>query len=391
MSRAIGTTKLAGYGATVFSEMTRLAHEHQAVNLAQGFPDLDGPLWAKDALARAAREQPGQYTPSPGLLSLREAIASSYHRRFGLSFHPGDEVTVTCGSTQALFTAVLALCDPGDEVILLEPFYDSYRASVRMAGALVRSVALDPVDFSIPEGSLEAAFSSRTRLIVVNTPHNPTGRVLRRDELERIARLCVRYDAICLSDEVYEHLVYEGEHVPMASLEGMQERTLTLSSFSKTFSFTGWRLGWATGAAPLTRAFRLAHQFITFAAPTAMQHAATEVLGCPLSYYDELRNDYLERRDLLVQGLREARLEPVTPQGAFFVCARFAAWGFDDDVRFCTQLVQRVRVAAIPPSAFLDAPEQRVPYARFVFCKQRATLEEGLRRLREAAPLARST
>ncbi|MFO0660343.1 MAG: aminotransferase class I/II-fold pyridoxal phosphate-dependent enzyme [Polyangiaceae bacterium] len=345
------TRKLAGFGTTIFTEMTRLANEHGAVNLAQGFPDFDGPMWLKEAAERAVREAHGQYARSAGHPALVEAIAQSIESMRGLSYDPMSEITVTCGATQAIHAAISAICDVGDEVILFEPFYDSYRACVCQAGATVRAVRLEAPDFALDRQALELAFSARTRAIVLNTPHNPTGKVFTREELSFIGELCQKHDVICIADEVYEHLVYTGEHVSIASLPGMRSRTITLSSLSKTFSFTGWRIGWAVADAPLTEAIRCAHQFSTFAAPTPMQIASVEalrVLARDSSYRDELLAEYRGRRELLMEALSSVGFDVIAPAGAFFVCAGFSRLGYADDVSLCRALVTQTKVAAIP-------------------------------------------
>jgi N-succinyldiaminopimelate aminotransferase len=373
--------KLAGFGTTIFTEMTRLAVEHRAINLAQGFPDFDGPDFVKEAAIEAIRAGHGQYARMTGIPTLNAAISTVYARDYGVSYAPDTEITVTSGCTEAIFAAINGICDVGDEVILFEPYYDSYRASVCMAGATPRVVTLHHPDWTFDPEQLRRAFSPRTRAILVNTPHNPTGKVFSRAELERIAALCIEHDVICIADEVYERLVYEGEHVPMATLPGMRDRTITLSSLGKTFSLTGWKIGWAAASPALSAAVRSAHQFLTFATATPLQHGAVAALNAPPSYYSELVEMYRSRRDFLTSALDRIGFEVRAPAGTYFVCADFRPFGFTDDIAFCRHLVEKVGVAAIPPSVFYDNPQFGKSYVRFAFCKQEATLRAAVDRL----------
>jgi len=301
--------RFAPFGTTIFAEMSRLAAEHGAVNLGQGFPDFDGPEHVKEAAVEAIRAGKNQYAPLAGVPELRSAIADSYTDRFSLPVDPDAHVTVTSGCTEAIAATLTGLVNPGDEVILFEPFYDSYRACVALAGATPRFVTLRPdpqtMRFGFDEQELRAAFTKKTRAILLNTPHNPTGKVFTRDELELIAKLCVEHDVIAIADEVYEHLVYEGEHIPIATLDGMFERTVTLSSVGKAFSLTGWKVGWAVAPPALTAGVRASHQFLTFAVPTPLQHASAAALRSPPTYFRSLIDDYRDRRDLLCGALRE--------------------------------------------------------------------------------------
>ena len=376
------TRKLAGFGTTIFSEMTRLALAHGAINLAQGFPDFDGPDFVKDAARRAIDEGHGQYAPMSGLGALADAIAGERAARFGLAHDARTDVVVGCGATELLFAAVSALCDVGDEVVLLEPFYDSYRASVCLAGATVRAVTLAPPSFRLEEAALRRAFGPRTRLVIVNTPHNPTGRVFSREELALVAKLCVEHDVICIADEVYERLVYVGEHVAIATLPGMAERTISLGSMSKTYSLTGWRVGWAVAPPALAAAVRMAHQYLTFAAPTPFQHGAVAALAAPPSYYEELSAMYRQKRALLSDALAEVGFDVYPAEGAYFVCAGFSRFGFEDDTAFCRHLTTEIGVAAIPPSAFHEDPRVPRAYVRFTFSKKDETLRAAIERLR---------
>jgi N-succinyldiaminopimelate aminotransferase len=373
--------KLDGFGTTIFTEMTRLANEHGAINLAQGFPDFDGPEFAREAAIAAIRAGHGQYARMTGIPEIHRALAAKYRRDWDLDYAPDTELTVTSGATEAIFSAIQGVCDAGDEVVLFEPYYDSYKASVAMAGAVPRVVTLHAPDWRFDPRELEAAFTGRTRALLLNTPHNPTGKVFSRDELEMLAALCRRRDALCITDEVYEHLVYDGRHVPMASLPGMRERTITISSFGKTFSLTGWKIGWAAAPPDLTSAVRAAHQFVTFATATPLQHGAAFALTAGPEYYAELLADYTDRRDYVSRELSRLGFALRPPEGTYFVCADFRRFGFDDDRSFVRHMIEKIGVAAIPPSVFYDHPERGRHYVRFAFCKKRATLEAAVARL----------
>ncbi len=374
--------RLAPFGVTIFSEMTALALEHDAINLGQGFPNWDGAGFVKEAAARSLAEGGSdQYPPSQGLPALRQAIADRYGRLLGRAVDPATEVTVTCGCTEALAASFLGLIDPGDEVILIEPFYDAYPVFVSMTGAVPRYVTLRPPAFQVDLEELRSVFSAKTKAIVVNNPHNPTGRVLSDEELTEIAALCVEFDALAITDEVYEEMVYDGEHRRLAGYEGMAERTLTLSSIGKTFSLTGWKLGWAIAPPSLTAGLRAAHQFLTFTTPTPMQHGAVAAMSASAEFYEDLRAGYLKKRDLLADGLERVGFEVYRPQGTYFMMAGFDGFGFTDDRAFCRDLVERARVAAIPPSVFYHRPEDGSSMVRFAFCKDEAILSEALDRL----------
>lgn len=374
--------RLAPFGVTIFTEMTALAARHGAINLGQGFPNWPGAGFVKDEAARSMSSgEHDQYPPSPGIAPLRRAIATRYGPLLDREIDPDAEITVTCGCTEALAASFLGLVDPGDEVILIEPFYDAYPVYVAMTGAVARHVTLRPPQFRLDPDELAAVFNERTRLIVVNTPHNPTGRVLDRAELETIAALCHRHDALALTDEVYEEMVYEGEHLRLAALPGMWERTLTLSSLGKTFSLTGWKLGWGIGPPALTKGIRAAHQFLTFTTPTPVQHGAVAALGAGPEFYEELRRGYQAKRDLLVAGLGRAGFAVSLPEGTYFVMAGIDGFGFDDDRAMCRAMVERAGVAAIPASVFYHRPEEGSRLVRFAFCKDEATIEEAVTRL----------
>ncbi|MFN2386238.1 MAG: aminotransferase class I/II-fold pyridoxal phosphate-dependent enzyme [Thermoanaerobaculia bacterium] len=373
--------KLEGFGASIFGEMTRLAVAHRAVNLAQGFPDFDGPEFVKEAALAAIRAGHGQYARTTGIPELHEALSAKYRRDYGLEYAVDSEITVTSGATEAIFSSIQGICDAGDEVILFEPYYDSYPASVRMAAAVARVVTLRTPDWGLDADELRRAVTPRTRAIVLNSPHNPTGKVFSPEELELLAGICREADLICVADEVYEHLVYEGRHVPIATLPGMRERTITISSFGKTFSLTGWKIGWAAAPGPLSEAVRAAHQFVTFATATPLQHGAAAALRSGPDYFAGLLAEYRERRDYLARELSRLGFGVRPPAGTYFICADFRRFGFHDDVEFCRHLIERAGVAAIPPSFFYDHKEHGRTYARFSFCKKMETLREAVGRL----------
>ncbi len=375
---------LRPFGTSVFSEMTRLANAHQAINLAQGFPNFDGPRLLIDAAIRALESGENQYARSLGHPRLTAAIGEFHRRRYGLDYDPETEVGVYCGATEGIAAALLGILDPGDEAILLEPFYDSYPALVARAGGVPRFATLRFPEFELPRDELARLFNDRTRLLVLNTPHNPTGKVFERDELEWIARLCIEHDVLVVSDEVYEHITFDGAvHIPLAAIDGMRDRTLTLSSSGKTFSFTGWKVGWGTGPASLVAAAQAAHQFLTFSSATPLQVA----VGCALmeigdGYYDELRRAYAERRSLLLGALERAGFAPAVPRGTYFILAAFDALSREDDWTFARRLVRERGLAAIPPSVFYAAhPEEGRRLLRFAFSKKLETLAAAAERL----------
>lgn len=380
---------LAALGTSIFSEMTRLANEKGAVNLSQGFPDFEGPPQLVDAAVAALRSGQSQYGRSMGLVPLVEQVAAHRERCHGLSYDPLTEVCATAGATEGIAAAMLGLLEAGDEVVLFEPFYDGYPATLAMAGATARVVTLRFPDFQIDEAELVAAVTPRTRMIVLNSPHNPTGKVFSRAELELVARLCVTHDLIALTDEVYEHLTYDGvRHVPLATLPGMRARTVSLSSTGKTFSFTGWKVGWATGPKDLIACVQRAHQFLTFCGATPLHAAMATALrdytrGEPGGFLDELVRDYTKRRDFLAEVLRDVGFEVAVPAGAYFILAGTRGLTSEDDATFARRLIDEAGVAAIPPSAFYarDVDEGR-RLLRFAFCKRDETLEEAARRLR---------
>ena len=377
------STRLAPFGSTIFADITRRAVETGAINLGQGFPNFDGPEFVKEAAISAIRAGHGQYAPTSGLPELTRAIAAKFSDATGLAgVEPGSHVTVTSGCTEALAAAFVGLLEPGDGVILIEPTYDAYPVGLALAGAVPSYVTLRPPRFELNASDLEAAVGLRTRAVVVNTPHNPTGRVFTRAELENIADVCRRHDLMAITDEVYEHMTFDNEHLSLAQLPGMWDRTVTLSSLGKTFSLTGWKIGWAVAPSHLTAGVRAAHQFLTFATATPLQHAAAAALAAPRSYFDDLAASYRAKRDLLAEGLDEIGLKVFVPEGTYFMMADHSRFGFGDDVQFVNHLIDEVGVATIPPSAFYHDKAEARNLVRFAFCKDEATLREAIGRLR---------
>jgi N-succinyldiaminopimelate aminotransferase len=366
--------RLDGLGTTIFTEMTALAVRTGAINLGQGFPDTDGPASVIEAAVNALRSGENQYAPLPGVPALREAVLE--HQRDWYGLEPED-VLVTFGATEAIASALLGLCDPGDEVVVLEPYYDSYAACISFAGATRRPVTLRPPDFEVSAEALRDAIGPRARLVLLNSPHNPTGRVLTREELELVAAACLEHDLICVTDEVYEHLVYDGEHVPMATLPGMNERTLTISSVGKSFSVTGWKIGWCSGPAPLVAATRMVKQYLTFAGGTPLQHAAAAALRLPSGQITALADDLRAKRDQLCAGLEAAGLRPYVSAGTYFVNADVGV----DAAEFCRELPARCGVVAIPTGVFYDDKDAAASLVRFAFCKRPEVIAEAAQRL----------
>ena len=375
------TSRLQGFGTSVFAEYTALATKHGAINLGQGYPDFDGPEFVKEAGIAAIREGRNQYSPMIGLPDLRVAVTEHQRRFYGLAYDPDREVTVYAGATEAIFSTLQALFDAGDEVVLFEPYYDSYPAGLAMAGAVPRVVTLEGDDFRLDAAALAAAITPRTRAVMLNSPLNPVGKVFTPAELEVVASACRQHDLLAITDEVYEHLVFDGTHVPLASLAGMRDRTVTISSTGKTFSLTGWKIGYTCASAEITAALRSAHQFVTFAVNTPGQYAMSVALRAPDAYYQGFLAEYRVRRDRLCAGLREAGFALAPPAGTYFAVADIRPLGYEDAVPFCRALPERVGVAAIPASAFYARPDAGRHLVRFAFCKTDAVLDEGLRRL----------
>lgn len=384
--------RLAEFGTTIFAEMSALALSTGSINLGQGFPDTDGPEEVREAAVRALRDGRGnQYPPGPGIPELRTAITAHQQRRYGLSYDPDTEVLVTAGATEAIAASLLALLEPGDEVLALEPYYDSYAACIAMAGGKRVPVTLRPCSeggarFRLDLDELRAAVTDRTRLLLINTPHNPTGTVLTRAELAAIAELAVERNLLVVTDEVYEHLVFDdAEHLPLATFPGMRERTVTISSAGKTFSFTGWKVGWVTADGPLVSAVRTAKQFLTYVSAGPFQYAIAEALRLPDSYFDSLRADLCRKRDLLGDGLRAAGFTVYQPQGTYFITTDITPFGEKDAYAFCRALPERCGVVAIPNSVFYDDADAGRSQVRFAFCKKDDVLHEAAGRLRSLA------
>jgi N-succinyldiaminopimelate aminotransferase len=382
MTRPLLNSALADIGTTIFAEMSALAVQTGSINLGQGFPDTDGPADIAAAAAEAVLTGRGnQYPPGAGIPELRQAIAEHQKRFYGLDVDPDTEVLVTAGATEAIAAAMLALLEPGDEVIAFEPYYDSYAACIAMAGARRVPITLRPPDFRPDLDAIRDAVTSRTRLILLNSPHNPTGMVATRDELMQIASLAADRDLLVVTDEVYEHIVFDGEHIPLATLPGMRDRTVSISSAGKTFSFTGWKVGWVTGSAPLVTAVRTAKQFLTYVSSGPFQYAIAAGLALPDSFYAELAARLQGRRDLLADGLATAGFEVFRPQGTYFITTDIAGLSDADGLEFCRQLPRRCGVVAVPNAVFYDDRKAGRSQVRFAFCKREEVLAEAATRL----------
>ncbi|SEF50585.1 N-succinyldiaminopimelate aminotransferase [Thermomonospora echinospora] len=377
---------MQGFGTTIFAEMTALAVRTGAINLGQGFPDSPGPEAMLERAVAAIRAGDNQYPPGPGVPELREAVARQRVERYGLGYDPDGEVLVTVGATEAIAAAILALAGPGDEVVVFEPYYDSYAAMIALAGAVRRPVTLRPEGgrFTFDPGELRAAVGPRTRLILVNSPHNPVGTVFTRAELEVIADVCREHDLTAVTDEVYEYLTFDGAgHVPLASLEGMRERTVAISSAGKTFSATGWKVGWITAPAPYVRAVQTVKQFLTYTASAPYQRAVAYALGHELGWVQGLRKSLEAKRDRLVAGLEAAGFTAYRPQGTYFVQADIRPLGFTDGMELARALPERAGVVAVPSQVFYDHAAAGAHFLRFAFCKRDHVIDEAVERLAE--------
>jgi len=381
--------RVSHFTESVIREMTRQAMLHNAVNLAQGFPDFPAPAEIKKAAQDAIAADVNQYAITWGAKNLRGAIARQMHAWQGVPVDPETQVTVCCGSTEAMISTLMAVCNAGDEVVIFEPYYENYGPDSILSGAKPRFVKLRPPqtskgEWSFDEHELRAAFHKHTKAIIVNTPNNPTGKVFTRAELELIRDLCVEFDVLAITDEIYEHILYDGtQHISMASLDGMQDRTITINGMSKTYSVTGWRVGWTIAPPKITDAIRKVHDFLTVGAPAPLQEAGAAALGLPPTYYTNLAEGYRKRRDRLVPSLEEAGFCCFLPRGAYYVMTDISAFGFADDLAFTGYLVKDIGVAAVPGSSFYRDPRDGARQVRFAFCKRDETLDEAARRLRK--------
>ena len=384
MSKLATAQRTHGFTESVIREMTRLCNGHDGVNLSQGFPDFPAPDSVKHAACQAVRNDINQYAVTWGDPELRCAIAREFTRRYDVPVDPDEHVTVCCGSTEAMMSTLLAAVDPGDEVVVFEPFYENYGPDVVLAGATPRYVTLHEPDWTFDPDQLVAAFNARTKAVIVNTPNNPTGKVFTLEELRLIADLCRRWGALAVTDEIYEHIIYDGAtHVPMASIEGMADQTVTINSLSKTYSVTGWRVGWAVSPAWLTGAIRKVHDFLTVGAAAPLQTAGAAALSLPDAYYAEVAAAYGRRRDLLLEILERNRFRCYRPRGAYYIMADISHFGMGNDVAFARHLVEEVGVAVMPASSFYHDPALGSTKVRFCFCKRDDTLREAGRRLRQ--------
>jgi aminotransferase len=368
--------RIAGFTESVIREMTRLAVRHGAINLAQGFPDFPAPAALKSAAAQAIDDDINQYAITWGAKPFRDAIAAKYLRTYGMEFDPEREITVCCGATEGMIASLLAVLDPGDEVVLFEPFYENYGPDTQLCGAIPRYVTLQAPTWSFDPQELRAAFTSRTRAIILNSPNNPTGKVFSRGELEYIAGLCQEFDCLAITDEIYEHILYDGAvHVPIMSLPGMRDRSILVNSMSKTYSVTGWRVGWVLASPDLTDSIRKVHDFLTVGAAAPLQQAGVLALSMPQDYYDRLAAEYSGRRDHLVTTLQNTGFRCFTPQGAYYVMTDISAFDFASDVLFVRHLITHAGVAAVPGSSFFSHVSDASQFIRFCFCKKYETLE----------------
>jgi aspartate/methionine/tyrosine aminotransferase len=384
-SKAHVSTKAKLFTESVIRQMTRLANEYGAINLAQGMPDFDAPIKIKAAAEKAIRDNLNQYEITWGSVALRAAIAEKAKRLNGIDVDPETDITVTCGSTEAMTDSIIAVADPGEEVIIPEPFYENYVPATIIAGAKPRHATLTEPGFSFDEEELKSVFSSRTKAIVINTPNNPTGKVFTREELKVVADLCVDYDALAITDEIYEYILYDGrKHVSIATIGDMHDRTVTISGLSKTYSVTGWRVGYAIAVPEISSAIRKVHDFSTVCAPAPLQRAGVEALKLPQSYYDSLAKSYAKKRDYIVSSLKEIGFDPVNPEGAYYVMADFSGLSDLDDTKFAQWLVKEGKVATVPGSSFYAHPELARKKIRFNFSKKEKTLRDAMKLLSNA-------
>ena len=372
---------VTNFKESIFTTMTKLANENQAINLSQGFPDFDGPLWVKELAIKAIQDGKNQYAPSMGLLSLREAISELYLTHYNLNYHPSNEVVVTNGATEALFCTCLALLNPGDEVIVFEPLYDSYSASIKMAGAVAVPVTLKLPDFCFDEEELTAAITSKTKMIILNNPHNPTGKVFNENETQFLEELILKNDLYVISDEVYEHLNFSRKHQPLASIQSLKERTITISSTGKTFGLTGWKIGWAASSPEIIKAIHNVHQFSSFCVAHPLQEAMAFALKNSSQYLVEFQNEYKQKRDYLYEGLKSLGFDVIKPEGTYFIIARLH--DLESDVEYCKRMIFEKKVATIPASAFYLKSDEGKKLIRFCFAKKNETLKRALENLKK--------
>ncbi|HTV58083.1 MAG TPA: aminotransferase class I/II-fold pyridoxal phosphate-dependent enzyme [Verrucomicrobiae bacterium] len=381
--------KAARFTESVIREMTRLSIEHKAVNLSQGFPDFPAPAEIKRAAQQAIAEDINQYAITWGAKSLRNAIAAKFQATQGIAADPEREITVCCGSTEAMISSMMAIINPGDEVVVFEPFYENYGPDAILSGATPRFVKLRPPGWEFDPQELAAAFGPATKAIILNTPNNPTGKVFTRSELETIRDLCERWNSYAITDEIYEHMVYDGsEHVSMAAIEGMRDRTITINALSKTYSVTGWRVGWAIASPEVTSAIRKVHDFMTVGAAAPLQEAGAQALRFPQEYYDTLAREYHERRERLLGILTSAGFRCFKPRGAYYIMTDISAFGFPDDVAFAKYLVKEIGVAGVPGSSFYNDPADGKNHLRFTFCKTEKTFQAAAERLAKLKPVS---
>lgn len=382
MSKLESAQRTRGFTESVIREMTRLCGRHRGVNLSQGFPDFPANDAVKEAACAAIQDDVNQYAITWGAPDMRAAVAREFTRRHGVPVDPDRQVTVCCGSTEAMIATLLAAVDPGEEVIIFEPFYENYGPDAILSGATPRYVTLREPDWGFDTDELARAFSNRTKAIIINTPNNPTGKVFSVEELEAIARLCQHWGVLAITDEIYEHIVYDdARHVPMATIGGMDNQTVTISSLSKTYSVTGWRVGWAIGPEWLTGAIRKVHDFLTVGAAAPLQAAGAAALALPDSYYAQLAREYLGRRDMLLEILERHQFDCYRPSGAYYIMSEIARFGLGNDVEFARRLVEEVGVAVVPGGSFYHDPARGQSKVRFCFCKRDETLREADRRL----------
>lgn len=390
-ARRMLSAKAEQFTESVIREMTRLAMKHGAVNLSQGFPDFAAPAEIKEAARQAIADDINQYAITWGAKPLRDAIVEKFERTQGVRYDPEREITICCGSTEAMMSTMLAIINPGDEIVVFEPFYENYGPDAILSGATPRFVKLNPPDWTFDERELAAAFGPHTKAIILNTPNNPTGKVFTRAELEFIRDLCVRWNAYCITDEIYEHILYDGaEHISMARIDGMRDRTIVINGMSKTYSVTGWRVGWAIASPEPTAAIRKVHDFLTVGAAAPLQQAGATALRSPQSYYDKLATDYTVRRERLLKILTAAGFKVYKPRGAYYIMTDISSFGFPDDVAFAKFLVEKVGVAVVPGSSFYNDARDGASQVRFTFCKKETTLAAAEERLLRLPALAAS-